>query len=102
MILAGTISYWVAMIIAWAFVLTYGVSAPFYRSEEGAHLFSFTAFLAVVLTYIAIVTTISTNTPQYPLPRLLIGWGIAAFMAWRFSLLLRRQVARNTYHQPEE
>lgn len=97
MILAGTIALWLAAIIAWLFVLVYAISAPWYRSEEGTHLISFTGFLAVVMTYVAVVGLYSSNEPQYPLARLLVWVGVAVFMGWRFSLLLRRQIARNTF-----
>lgn len=97
MILAGTVALWAAVIFGWGFVLAYTISAPWWRSEEGSHLISFTAFLSVILTYLAVVGLFSTNVPQYPIVRLLMYGGMAAFMGWRFSLLIRRQIARNTF-----
>lgn len=92
MILAGTIALWTATAIAWAFVLVYAITAPWYRSEEGSHLMSFTGFLAVVMAYFVIAGALSTNVPQFPLPRLIVWVCVVLLMAWRFSILVRWQI----------
>lgn len=92
MVLAGDIAAWVAFVECVLFVVLYAVAAPFYRTEEGTHLLSFSLFLAATLGYIVFATAKRMAEPQSPVVRLVILGGLAVFMGWRLSLVIRHQI----------
>lgn len=92
MVLAGDIALWVAFLGCLLFVVGYGITAPFYRHEEGRHLFSFTLFLAAVMGYVAYASANRVIDPPNPGIRFAVFAGMAVFAVWRLWILVRRQV----------
>lgn len=92
LILAGDVLTWAGAVCGVLFVVLYALTAPWYRSEEGAHLMAFTGYLTVVLGYIAVTTVTRVAAPSLPLPRAFVFGGLAALMIWRLSILIRAQI----------
>lgn len=92
MILAGDIAIWTAFVMSAAFCLIYMIVAPWNRSEEGVHLMTFTAYIAVLMGYLGTTTVTRAANPSQPEFRFVLYVALAGFMAWRLSLLVRVQV----------
>lgn len=93
--LLGTISLAVGSGAATLFVAAYWVSARWWRSEEGWHLMSFTAALALILDWLLYRNLITTARPAAigeEIGRAAIYCAIAGLLLWRLWLLWRRQI----------
>jgi uncharacterized membrane protein len=93
--LIGTIGIVAGAVSATAFVGLYHLSARWWHSEEGWHVMSFTAALAVVFDWLAVRTLLTDARPLAPgigVTRAVIFWAIASLLLWRLWLLYRRQI----------
>lgn len=75
--------------------IAYHLSARWWESEEGRHLMSFTAALALYLdwaSYRILTSQAVTLKPGDDVTRTVIFASIAALLVWRFLLLGRRQI----------
>lgn len=78
-----------------AFVVLYHLSAPWWRSAEGRHLMSFTASLALMLSWVSYRITVTTPGPlplSDEIVRTVVYALIAGLLLWRLALLWRRQI----------
>lgn len=76
------------------FTIYYGVAVPWWRSQEGVHLFGFTATIALLLDLSLAVRAYGVF-PGLLVIALVIYASIAAFMWQRLWFLLRAQRRRN-------
>lgn len=88
----GTALVVASAVLAWAFCVGYHLSARWWESEAGKHLMSFTFSLAVVLSLWAVGALTPTKGPWWDVVRLVAFTGVPASLAWRLSLLWRRQI----------
>lgn len=88
----GTALVVLSAVLAWAFCVGYHVSARWWESEAGRHLMSFTASLAAVLTLWAVGALTPTKGLWWDVLRLVAFTGVPLSLAWRLSLLWRRQI----------
>ncbi|KAB2347361.1 putative phage holin [Actinomadura rudentiformis] len=93
--LIGTIGLVAAAVTSTTFCLLYHLSARWWRSEEGWHLMSFTAALAVVFDWVTVRSFLAGARPVslgVEIARAVIYCTIAALLMWRCWLLYRRQI----------
>jgi EamA domain-containing membrane protein RarD len=91
MVLAGDIAMWLTVLCSWGFVITYMVTAPWWKSEMGLHLWSFSAVIGVLFTWIAYRWFFRTVDPPEATTRFVIYAITAFYMGWRWSILIRAQ-----------
>jgi hypothetical protein len=88
----GTALVVASALLAWAFCVGYHLSARWWESEAGRHLMSFTASLGVVLSLWAVGAMTPTKGLWWEVLRLVAFTGVPVSLAWRVSLLWRRQI----------
>lgn len=92
--IAGNIMVVVTTVLAWAFVVLYHVKAPWWRSEIGRHVMTYSTVVAAVLT-LATVRLFSgaslDDTPWFAALRLVVFAGVPAAIGWRIAILWRVQ-----------
>lgn len=98
-LLASDIAVWVGAVTGLAFVFLYAVTAPFWRSEEGWHVFTFTAALTGVYMWVAFAGFNREVPPPEPQARFWIFVVFAALLAWRLSILIRTQVRTRNFQR---
>lgn len=82
-----------ACIMFWAFCIGYTYFAKWWRSESGAHLFTFSIAMAIVFTYVnwRIIWPPQGIEKLDLIVRALIFMSEFGLATWRFSILIRRQ-----------
>lgn len=91
----GTVLVVISAALAWANVLAYHLSAPWWRSETGRHVMTFNAVLAIVLTLWAVgALTLNARGPWWDMLRLVAFTGVPLSLGWRLTLLYRLQIRR--------
>lgn len=89
---AGMALVVVSAVLAWAVCLLYHLSAPWWRSESGRHVMTFTAVLALVLSLWAFRVLVPAEGHWWDVVRLIAFTGVPASLGWRLWLLYRLQV----------
>ena len=91
--LAGNIVVTIAAVLGWIFVVQYHLSAPWWRSEMGRHMMTYSAVVAAVLTLsvVRIVGGAGLDTPWFVLLRLIVFCGVPVAIGWRIVILWRAQ-----------
>ena len=91
----GTIVVTVGAITAIAFCVAYQIFATWWKSEAGKHLMSFTATLALILTYISIRSWAINDSGLHvgtEVGRLIIFSSVTGLLIWRFVMLGKEQI----------
>lgn len=74
------------------FVIAYAALAPFYRSEEGWNVMTFMVVVVLMIVQSVYFRLSGTRAPEWLSS---LDWGlINAVVWWRFTLVIRRQLAR--------
>ena len=90
----GNVFIFVGMGIYWTFCVAYTYLAKWWRHESGAHLFTFSLAMALILSYVAgrVIFPTYVVEPVDLYARTAI-FGIEAGLAtWRLSILIRSQL----------
>lgn len=92
----GNFFAFAALVMFWAFCIGYTVFAKWWRSESGAHLFTFSSAMAIVFTYIGwrILWPPDGIEKLDIIIRALIFASEFGLATWRFSILIRRQALK--------
>lgn len=82
-----------AAVLAVAFCVLYHLVAPWWRSELGRHIMTYSAVVAAVLTLsvVRMIGGASLDTPWFGVLRLVVFGGVPAALLWRIVILLRIQ-----------
>jgi hypothetical protein len=91
--LAGNALVVVTTVLAWVFVVMYHVLAPWWRSEVGRHIMTYSALVAAVLTLsvVRMIGGAGLNTPWFGVVRLVVFAGVPVAISWRIAILWRAQ-----------
>lgn len=102
LLVAGNAMVVLTALLAWAFCVIYHVKAPWWRSEIGRHVMTYSAVVAAVLTLsvVRMLGGASLETPWFQLVRLFVFAGVPVAIAWRIAILLRLQ-RRPGRHAPD-
>jgi hypothetical protein len=92
----GNVLVHLTTLLAWAFIVLYHLSAPWWRTEAGKHVMAFMAALAAVLTLSSL--RLATGAPAQTEPvtwftwlRVLVFASVPAVIGWRVAILWRAQ-----------
>lgn len=79
--------------LAWAFVIMYHWMAPWWRSQVGWHVMTYSAVVAAVLTLsvVRMIGGASLDTPWFAVVRLVVFAGVPLAIGWRIAILWRAQ-----------
>lgn len=85
--------------LAWAFVVLYHLWAPWWRSEVGRHVMTYSTVVAAVLTLslVRLIGGASLETTWFQILRLIVFAGVPAAIGWRIAILWR--VQRRSRHR---
>ncbi|GAA3223312.1 putative phage holin [Actinocorallia longicatena] len=92
--LIGDVAAFVSAGSGIVFCAAYAVTAPWWKSDEGRHLMTFTALLSIAFSWISyrVIVATATLSPGEALSRAAVYSALAAGMVWRLALLWRRQI----------
>jgi hypothetical protein len=103
--LAGDIVFTIATIAAVLFVATYGLSAPFWRSETGRNLMGLMSGIAIMMVYFGWAIW-SGGVPHGLYPMRAVLFSLLAYFLWRrFIILVRAQLMSRREkrdHEPQD
>jgi hypothetical protein len=93
LITLGNVFVYVGTCVYWIFCISYTILAKWWRHESGAHLFTFSFAMALILTYVTWRTIFPINVVK-PLDlwaRAAIFGAETVLATWRLSILGRSQ-----------
>lgn len=86
------IVYYTLVYFAWGasllFPISYGLTRPWYKTEPGRHLFSFSTVVAIAMTLIAI-RPVFGDFPGRVVISFVVLLALGIVCSWRFALFLR-------------
>lgn len=90
---AGNILVIVTAALSWVFVVQYHLMAPWWRTEIGRQMMTYSAVVAVLLTLSAvrIIGGAGLDTTWFVLLRLVVFAGVPVAIGWRIAILWRAQ-----------
>jgi hypothetical protein len=99
----GDWALWGAAFSGVMFVVMYHLTARWWKSEEGWHLMTFTAFVAAVFIFVLAVKSSVLSPIAAALTRIIIYGGMCALLLWRVRLVRQAQRrVRARYERPSE
>lgn len=92
----GNLLLYTSALAAIGCALVYGLLAPWWRSEEGRHLFSFQVVVAAVLSLsvVRVLFDPDGSVAWFAWLRLVVFALVPIVLAWRLWLIIRAQVLR--------
>jgi hypothetical protein len=87
----GDWALWGAAFSGVAFVVMYHLTARWWKSEEGWHLMTFTAFVAAVFIFVLAAKNSVLPPLAVAWTRVVIYGGMCALLVWRVRLVAKAQ-----------
>lgn len=91
--IAGNILVIITALLSWVFIVQYHLMAPWWRSEIGRQMMTYSAVVAVLLTLstVRIAGGAGVDTPWFAVVRLVVFAGVPIAIGWRIAILWRAQ-----------